>query len=104
MNGNISILITKASKAPDQTMNQVFVLIKAIDKKLRLYFDLTGRSPETISISPLSYRQLLETRAKCERVDNQMMGCRRIDAVETPFGNVRLMIDELLLDTEVDVA
>ena len=85
-------------------MNQVYALIEAIDTEVKLYFDRTGASPEAISISPVSYRQLLETRAKCERTGDQVMGCWRIDAVETPFGNVRIMIDELLLETEVDVA
>jgi hypothetical protein len=84
-------------------MKQIFDLIEAINDTAMAYFERTGQPPFSIAISPRSYRQLIEIKSSEERFDNLIIGCSAIRELETSVGNVRIIIDELLEDTSVEV-
>jgi hypothetical protein len=85
-------------------MNQVFDLLEAIKEKLLSYARRTGAIPAEISISPGSYRQLVELKAWEGRIGNLIIGSFPLTDIETPLGKIRIMIDELLSDTAVEFA
>ena len=84
-------------------MEQVHDLIEIINERLRDYVHRTGLIPTSIAVSPGSYRRLLEITAWDGRIGNLVIGCRPLRAIETAFGTLRVTIDELLADTEVEV-
>lgn len=85
-------------------MKQVFDLIEAINDRLTQFLDQEGLTPNAIAISPASYRRLLEIKSWEWRIGNLIISCRPLKEIETPLGKVHLVIDELLSDTEVEVA
>ena len=84
-------------------MKQVYDLIESINDKVMEYLKRTGLVPSSIAISPGSYRRLLEITAWEERIGNLIIGCRQLKEIETPFGKLSVIIDELLANTAVEV-
>jgi hypothetical protein len=85
-------------------MNQVFDLLEAIREKLLSYARRTGAIPAEVSISPGSYRQLVELKAREGRIGNLIIGCFPLTDIETPLGRIRIVIDELLSETAITFA
>ncbi len=71
-------------------MSDPLDLVRSIYVKLAEFFELTGYAPRVLIISPGSYRRLLELTSE----DPQMLNPRRY---------FRLVIDEVLPDTEIQV-
>ncbi|HAL57852.1 MAG TPA: hypothetical protein DCP63_15655 [Bacteroidetes bacterium] len=84
-------------------MQDVFDLVQAINQKISQHHDQTGRKPRSVSVSPNSYRRLLEIKAWEERFGNLIIGCFPITLIATARGSLPLLIDELLPDTTVEV-
>jgi hypothetical protein len=84
-------------------MEQVHDIIETINERIRDYLHRKGLVPTSIAISPGSYRRLLEIAAWDGRIGNLVIGCRPLRAIETAFGTLRVIIDELLADTAVEV-
>ncbi len=85
-------------------MKQVFDLIETIIETAMDYFERTGVRPATVAISLSSYRRLLEIKSWEERIGNLIIGCRPLEEIETPIGKLRVIIDEILVDTAVEIA
>jgi hypothetical protein len=85
-------------------MNQVSDLLEAIKEKLLSYARRTGATPAEVSISPGSYRQLVELRAWEGRIGNLVIGCSPATHLETPLGKIRVVIDEMLSDAVIEIA
>jgi len=71
-------------------MKEVYDLVEEIYEKLAEFFETTGQEPQAIALSPGSYRWLLELKSSDPGMIN-------------PFGYFRLVIDEILPDTEVRI-
>ena len=84
-------------------MKQVHDIIESINEKVNGYLQRTGLAPTSIAISPGSYRRLLEMTAWEGRIGNLIIGCRQLREIETPFGKLSVIIDELLADMAVEV-
>jgi hypothetical protein len=85
-------------------MNQVFELLEAIKEKVTSYIQRMGGIPAEISISPNSYRRLVELKAWEGRIGNLIIGCFPVTVIETPLGKIRIVIDELLSDMAIELA
>jgi len=84
-------------------MEQVHDLIEAINEGIKDYVHRTGLVPTSISISPRSYRRLLELTAWEGRIGNLVVGCVPLIEIKTTSGKVKVIIDEMISDTEVEV-
>ena len=84
-------------------MEQVHDLIEAINEKVNRYLQRTGLIPTSIAISPGSYRRLLEITAWEGRIGNLVIGCVPLSEIKTISGKVKVIIDELVSDTEIEV-
>jgi hypothetical protein len=72
------------------TMRQVFELLDEIYQQMTEYIDRTGHPPRRLALSPRSYRRLLELMLN----EPALVG---------PLCDIRLIIDELMPDTEVHI-
>lgn len=79
-------------------------LLAAIREKITSYIQRMGAIPAQISISPSSYRRLVELKAWEGRIGNLIIGCFPLTGIETPFGEIRIVIDELLSDAAIEFA
>lgn len=84
-------------------MNNVYDLLEAINQKVEKFFEQEHAGPCIISLSPGSYRRLVELKADSHRVGNLVIGCTAICEFHTAIGVFPVSIDELLSDTEVSV-
>jgi hypothetical protein len=84
-------------------MQQVFDIIEAINEKVVEFLKRAGVTPSSIAISAGSYRRLLEMAACDASIGNLIIGCRPLQEIETPLGKLRVIIDELFSDTEIEV-
>ena len=84
--------------------NQVYDLIESISEKIEDFISRTGFVPMCVSISPGLYRRLLEMVAWEGRIGNLIIGCTPLREIETPFGKMRIAIDEMLSDTSVEIS
>jgi hypothetical protein len=85
------------------SMKQVFDIVEAIHGKVTNCLDEKGLMPASVAVSPCSYRRLIETRSLEGRIGNLIIGCSPLRKMETPFGKVNIVIDEMISDTEVEV-
>jgi hypothetical protein len=85
-------------------MNQVFELLETIKVELTSYLQRKGVIPAGVSISRNSYRRLVELKAWEGRIGNLVIGCSPLTHFETPVGKIRIVIDEMLSDTAVEIA
>jgi hypothetical protein len=86
------------------TMNQAFELLETVKGKLTSYLQRKGVIPAEISISPGSYRRLVELKAWEGRIGNLIIGCFPVTEIVTPLGRIHIVIDEMLGDTAVEFA
>jgi hypothetical protein len=84
-------------------MEQVHDLIEAINERINGYLHRTGLVPTSISISSRSYRRLLELTAWEGRIGDLVIGRVPLTEIKTTSGKVKVIIDELISDTEVAV-
>ncbi len=84
-------------------MKQVFDLIETIIETAMDYFERTVVRPAMVAISRSSYRRLLEIRSSEESIGNLIIGCRPLEEIETPLGKPKVIIDEILEDTVVEI-
>jgi hypothetical protein len=84
-------------------MEQVHDIIEAINEKVHEYVGRTGVAPTRIAISPGLYRRLLEFTAWVGRIGNLIIGCAPITEFETSSGKLRLVIDELIPDMNIEI-
>lgn len=84
-------------------MNRVFDVAGAINDRIRRYVASASTAPATIALSPASYRRLLECAATHPELGNLVIASLPILSLTTAWGRVRVLIDELLGDTEIDV-
>jgi hypothetical protein len=83
-------------------MKEVFDLIEAINETAMQFREQTGYAPAGIAVSPRSYRRLLEIIAWEQRIGNLVIGCTPVRELETPFGKVNIVIDEVSPDTAIE--
>lgn len=91
-------------KGKGYVMNEVFDLVAAIVERANEFSDRTGVSASSISLSPSSYRRLLEINARQTAIGNLIIGCVPINEIEVPAARLRVVIDEMLADTDVLIA
>lgn len=96
--------MTRSHTEEGRVMKQVFDLIDTIIESAMDYFGRTGVKPVAVAISRGSYRRLLEIKSWEERIGNLIIGCRPLEEIETPLGKIKIVIDELLVDTSVEIA
>ncbi len=84
-------------------MKKVFDPIEAILEMINLFYGESGRAPAAIVVSRNTYRRLLEINpAECQ-VGCMRQGVATISIISTPWGDIKLIIDEMLEDTRVEV-
>ena len=84
-------------------MNEVFDLVGAILESVEEFVSRTGVAPSVLSLSPASYRRMIEIGSSEQPTRDSAIGCPAIDEIDTAFGRIRVVIDELLPDTSVDL-
>jgi len=85
-------------------MSQVFDIIEQINERVAEYAERIGRRAFTLSVSPRSYRRLIELKAQANAIGNLIIGCGPLEEFETVVGNLRIIIDETLADTDIALA
>lgn len=81
---------------------EVFDLIETINETAMQFQEHRGCAPTSLAISPRSYRRLLEIIAWEQRIGNLVIGCTPVRKLETPFGKVNIVIDEMSSDTKIE--
>ncbi len=84
-------------------MKKIFDPVEAIYDMIESFYFESGRTPSGIVVSPNTYRRLLEIRSDECKIGNLIIGCAPIMVFSTPWGDIHLIIDELMEDTRVDV-
>ena len=85
-------------------MKQVFDLIETINEKAEEYFKTKERKPATVTVSPRAYRRLLEIRL-AELLDTgRDVLLTAMETISTGVGSLRIIIDEMIADTVIEVA
>jgi len=85
-------------------MGQFFDLVEAINVEVAVYTDRCGLAPTEVSVSPTSYRRLLEMKMTELSPSFSTAGCTALRFVGVGDERMRIVIDETLDDTEVRVA
>ena len=85
-------------------MKKVFDLIEAINEEVMAYSEENGKAPREISISRDAYRRLLKIKSEENVIGNLVIGCAPITEIETETGTIRLVIDEMLAETDIVVS
>ncbi len=83
-------------------MQDTFDVIEAINDKIVEHKRNRGVNPSSICLSPRTYRRLLEMRVWRERIGNLVVGCKPITGIETNLGKFKIVLDEMLSETEVE--
>lgn len=81
-------------------MNKVFDVVETINERIRKYVSCAGSSPKAILLSPASYRRLLEINSVDQEIGDLLIGCIPLRSFTTAWGNIRVVIDEMLGDTD----
>ncbi len=84
-------------------MKKVFDPVEAIFEMIDSFYSESGRVPAAIVVSRNTHRRLLEISPADCKVGSVMNGVAPIAIVSTPWGDIQLIIDELLEDTRVEV-
>jgi hypothetical protein len=79
----------------------MFNLLGTIDRKAIEYHKLNGCKPASVSISPNSYRWLLELKAQENAIGNLVICCSPLTHVLTSAGKQSIVIDEMCPDTRL---
>jgi len=84
-------------------MKRMFDPLEAIFELIDYVYSESGRVPAAVIVSRNSYRRLLEIiphDCKVRKVKNSDIP---VAVISTPWGDLQLIIDELLEDTRVEV-
>lgn len=84
-------------------MKTSFDLVEAIYEEASRFYAEQGTVPEAVALSPASYRRLIELRCQEQSIGNLIIGCAPILQFTTAVGTLRIVIDELLGDTVVEI-
>ncbi|GEM_PF-1391505 len=84
-------------------MKRVFDPIEAIFELIDYFYNEYGRAPAAVVVSRNTHRRLLEISPPDCKVDCIVNEFAPIAIVSTPWGEIQLIIDELLEDTRVEV-
>ncbi|HWP82752.1 MAG TPA: hypothetical protein VNN76_08865 [Bacteroidota bacterium] len=84
-------------------MNNIFDLIEAIHESVRRHVEESGSVPTAIALSRAAYRRLLEIRSAGEETCGLIVGCTPLLSIPTAWGSIRLLIDEMLDDTMLEI-
>lgn len=82
-------------------MEPVFDLVEAISFEVTEYADRCGNTPVALTVSPQSYRRLLEMKMTEEDSQTQRKTALRYVAIGNHM--LKIVIDERLADSEVQV-
>ncbi len=82
-------------------MEPVFDLVEAISFEVTEYADRCGNAPVALTVSPQSYRRLLEMKMTEENSQTQRKAALRYVAIGNHM--LKIVIDESLADSEVQV-
>jgi len=82
-------------------MEPVFDLVEAISFEVTEYADRCGNAPVALTVSPQSYRRLLEMKVTEEDSQTQRKTALRYVAIGNHM--LKIVIDESLADSEVQV-
>ncbi|HEX9657042.1 MAG TPA: hypothetical protein VGB89_09060 [Bacteroidota bacterium] len=82
-------------------MEPVFDLVEAISFEVTEYADRCGNAPVALTVSPQSYRRLLEMKMTEEDSQTQRKTALRYVAIGNHM--LKIVIDESLADSEVQV-
>ncbi len=85
-------------------MNKVFDVLEAINERIRKYVSCAGSSPTSVQLSPSSYRRLLEINSVDQEIGDLLIGCIPLRSITTAWGSIRVVIDEMLGDTDVEIS
>jgi hypothetical protein len=85
-------------------MKTSFGIIEAIHEEASRFYAEHGVAPEAVALSPGSYRRLIELCSQEHRIGNLIIGCAPLRELVTRGGKLRVVIDELLADTVVEIA
>lgn len=85
-------------------MNQVFDLLQEIREAAALFAERAGQKATVVSLSPGSYRRLLEIQASEHAIGNLIICCAPIHEIALYDGKLSVLIDEMLTDTTVVLA
>lgn len=85
-------------------MGQIFDLVEAINFEVAVYTDRCGSTPSEVSVSPNSYRRLLELKMTELSPNSSNLTCTALRYVGVGDERMKIVIDETLEDTEVRVA
>ena len=82
-------------------MDSVFDLVEAINDEVTGYSERCGNTPVALTVSPQSYRRLLEMKMN----GDAEQGARKTALRYVAIGNhmLKIVIDEALADSEVQV-
>ncbi len=84
-------------------MKKIFDPVEAILEMIDLFYGESGRAPAAIVVSRNTYRRLLEIDPAEFKVRCVPKGVTTIPLISTPWGDMQLIIDEILEDTRVEV-
>lgn len=82
-------------------MNKVFDVMQAINEKTKMYHEKTGKKPATLFVSRDIYRRLVEIMSFA--LGNLVIGCSPLSELETGLGKLRVVIDEMLAETGIQL-
>ena len=82
-------------------MNKVFDVMQKINEKTEMYHEKTGKKPAMLFVSREIYRRLIEMMSI--GLGNLVIGCSPLSELETSLGKLRVVIDEMLAETGIQL-
>lgn len=85
-------------------MNPIADLLGFINQKVVEFFYTAGFKPGALILSPTAYREYVELTASMQPDGSVAALSSELAEITTPFGRLRVVIDELLPDFQVEIA
>ena len=85
-------------------MNKEFDPVDTINKQAIGFREETGKKPCRLIVSREIYRRLVELTSFANSVGSLIIGCSPVLEIETSEGKLRVVIDEMLGETAVQIA
>lgn len=82
-------------------MKPTFDIMASIYEQAKLFEECVGEPARTITVSPRSYRRLLDFMISDEEDVSRKLHFARDPVLPTEFGEFIILIDEMLSDAEV---
>jgi len=82
-------------------MQQTFDIMATIYEQAKLFVECVGEPARRVTVSPCSYRRLLELMVSDEQGSGEKLRFGRCRILLTEFGEFIISIDELASDTDV---